>query len=217
MKRIQLSNRRLVAALVAVLILTVAIAFLTPLEQKLGSKLRLIYLHGAWVWTGILTFCLAGSVGLAALYFRRHTLHGWSRSIGWSGLCFWITYLPMSLAVMQINWNGFFFDEPRWRVPFTFAIIGLLLQVGLWLINLPWAASLANFGFAVALMFNLSRMESVLHPESPVFTSGSAVIKWIFILLLASTLLLSGLLSYAWMRFFPYKEIHPLEGGEITC
>ena len=214
MKRIQLSNRRLVAALVAVLILTVAIAFLTPLEQKLGSKLRLIYLHGAWVWTGILTFCLAGSVGLAALYPSASTaLHDWSRSIGWSGLCFWITYLPMSLAVMQINWNGFFFDEPRWRVPFTFAIIGLLLQVGLWLINLPWAASLANFGFAVALMFNLSRMESVLHPESPVITSGSAGIKGIFILLLASTLLFSGLLSYAWMRFFPLrKSIYMKEG-----
>lgn len=214
MNRIKFTNQSLVISIVAVFILTIAIAFLTPVEQTLGSNLRLIYLHGAWVWTGILTFNLAGLTGMVALILRQKQLHQWGRSIGWSGLCFWITYLPMSLAVMQINWNGFFFDEPRWKVPFTFAIIALLLQAGLWLINQLRITSIANFGFAVALMVNLSRMDSVLHPESPIFSSGSSGIKWIFLLLLSSTLLLSGLLTYAWIRFLPFREfIHEKEEG----
>ncbi len=214
MNRVQLTNQNFVVLILSLLLLTIAIAFLTPVEKSLGNNLRLIYLHGAWVWTGILTFSAAGVFGLAALLLHRKSLHNWSRSLAWSGLCFWVTYLPMSLAVMKINWNGFYFDEPRWRVPFTFAIIGLLLQTGLLLINIPWSNSLANLVFAAAMILNMTRMESVLHPESPVFTSESNGIKWIFILLLATTLLLSGLLSFAWTRFFPLKEsARKQEGG----
>ena len=204
-----ISKRSLGFTLVGLFCLTVAIAFLTPLERTLGVNLRLVYLHGAWVWAGIVTFSVAGIVGLAALLFRKIALHAWSRSLGWTGLCFWITSLPMSLAVMQINWNGFFFDEPRWKIPFTFAIISILLQAGLFLMNTPWITSLANLFFGSALLFNLVRMDSVLHPTSPVFTSGSAGIKLIFILLLASTLIIGAVLSALWMVTFRMTK-HPL-------
>ena len=167
-----ISKRSLGFTLVGLFCLTVAIAFLTPLERTLGVNLRLVYLHGAWVWAGIVTFSVAGIMGLAALLFRKTPLHAWSRSLGWTGLCFWITSLPMSLAVMQINWNGFFFDEPRWKIPFTFAVIGLLLQAGLFLMNTPWITSLANLFFGSALLFNLVRMDSVLHPDFPCFYIG---------------------------------------------
>jgi hypothetical protein len=201
-----ISRRSLVISLVSLFCLTIAIAFLTPLERTLGGNLRLVYLHGAWVWTGIITFSCAAIAGLAALIFRRFTLHRLSRSLGWTGLFFWITYLPMSLVVMQINWNGLFFDEPRWKIPFTFAVIGILLQAGLLLMNTPWITSLSNFLFASVLLFNLVNMDSILHPDSPVFSSGSAGIKLIFLLLLASTLTMSAVLSAIWVVSFPGKN-----------
>jgi hypothetical protein len=205
MKRLQISNRGLVISLVVLLCLTIVITFLTPLERTLGGNLRLIYLHGAWVWTGIVTFSAAGIFGLIALLLRNKNLHAWSRATGWTGLYFWVTYLPMSMAVMQINWNGLFFDEPRWKVPFTFAVIGILLQAGLLFINSPWITSLSNVLFASTLMFNLMRMDTVLHPDSPVFSSGSSGIKLIFIFLLNSTIIMSGVLSNLWIRYFPWK------------
>ena len=52
MKRLRISNRELVISLIGLFCMTIAITFLTPLEQTLGGNLRLIYLHGAWVWTG---------------------------------------------------------------------------------------------------------------------------------------------------------------------
>jgi hypothetical protein len=211
MKRLPISNRGLVICLIVLFGFTIAITFLTPLERTLGGNLRLIYLHGAWVWTGIVTFCASGIIGFLALLLRNQSLHSWSRATGWTGLCFWVTYLPMSMAVMQINWNGLFFDEPRWKVPFTFAVIGILLQAGLLLINTPRVTSLANIGFASALMFNLLKMESVLHPDSPVFSSGSSGIKWIFILLFTSTIIMSGVLSYLWIRCLPWKASVPAE------
>lgn len=214
MKRLRISNRGLVISLIVLFCVTIAITFLTPLEQTLRGNLRLVYLHGAWVWTGIITFCAAGIFGLIALLLRNQSLHAWSRAIGWTGLCFWVTYLPMSLAVMQINWNGLFFDEPRWKVPFTFAVIGILLQAGLLFINTPWITSLSNVFFASILMFNLMRMDSVLHPDSPVFSSGSSGIKLIFILLLTSTIIMSGVLSYLWIQYFPWKASVPAEKEE---
>jgi len=206
MKRLQISNRGLVFSLLGFFCLTIVITFITPLERTLGGNLRLVYLHGAWAWTGIVTFCIAGIIGLIALLLRDQNLHGWSRALGWTGLGFWVTYLPISLAVMQINWNGLFFDEPRWKVPFTFAVIGILLQAGLLFMNTPWITSLSNIIFGSLLMINLIKMDSVLHPNSPVFSSGSSGIKLIFILLLTSTLITSGMLTYLWIRFFPWKE-----------
>lgn len=50
-------------------------------------------------------------------------------------MIFWLTYLPMSLVGMQMNWGGFFFDEPRRRIPFSFAVVGILLQAGMLLID----------------------------------------------------------------------------------
>jgi hypothetical protein len=37
---------------------------LAPVEQTLGANVRLVYLHGAWVWVGIISFGLAALSGL---------------------------------------------------------------------------------------------------------------------------------------------------------
>ena len=103
------------------LISAIAIAIITvtgPEEKTLGANARIVYLHGAWVWTGIALFSAAGIAGVVALYTRKQAVFDWSTVFGWSGLVYWLTYLPMSLWLMQVSWNGFFFDEPRWRVPF---------------------------------------------------------------------------------------------------
>lgn len=86
MTRLPISRRSLVIILVGFFCLTIAIAFLTPLERTLGGNLRLVYLHGAWVWTGIVTFCFAAIAGLAALILHKTSLHRWSNL--WDGQAF---------------------------------------------------------------------------------------------------------------------------------
>ena len=104
-------------------------------ERTLGSNLGVVNLHGAWVWAGLITFSLAAVSGLAGLISGREKWHAWSRVLGWSGLVFWLTYLPMSVVVQQMNWDGIFWDEPRFRIPLAFGIVAVLLQGGLWLVN----------------------------------------------------------------------------------
>jgi hypothetical protein len=169
----------------AILICTLLI----PAEQTLGKGIRLIYFHGVWVWTGIILYCLAGVFGLFAVAFRRGNLHDLSRSISRTALFYWLTYLPMAMLVMKLNWNGFYFMEPRWAIPFSLTLTSLLVQIGTMLINQPVVTSLSNLGFTVILIYNLRRLQSVLHPESPVQQSGSASIQISFYVLLFFTFL----------------------------
>ena len=111
------------------LVLLAAIALLAaggPPEKSLGSSVRVVYLHGAWVWTALAAFFAAGLSGLAALLTHQDALHSWSRALGRTGLVFWISYLPISVWAMQTNWNGLFLAEPRWRLGLVFAAGGLV-------------------------------------------------------------------------------------------
>jgi hypothetical protein len=62
-----LSNFTSPAAMLVVLAVIFAAAVLGPNDRILGGNLRLILLHGAWVWTGMLLFAASALVGLAAL------------------------------------------------------------------------------------------------------------------------------------------------------
>ncbi|MCS6907723.1 MAG: hypothetical protein RML93_07570, partial [Anaerolineales bacterium] len=112
---------------VLLILLAVCSALLAPPEKTLGERARLIYFHAGWVWAALLSFGLSGLTGLIGFLSRRSNLLSWSIALQRSALVFWLVFLPMSLWVMQVSWNGLFLAEPRFRIPLHFAVIGLLL------------------------------------------------------------------------------------------
>jgi hypothetical protein len=183
-------------------ITVIAIVLLTllgPEEKSLGSNVRIVYLHGAWVLTAEIAFFAAALAGLLGLILRKDIFHAWSAALGRTGIVFWITYLPLSLFAMQSNWNGLFLAEPRFRLAMMFAITGILLQVGLWIFNTAWLTSLANIIYIVVLRVIFSAAENIMHPPpSPIFNSGNYVIIGFFVGLNLLTLLAAYFLT----RFF---------------
>jgi hypothetical protein len=174
------------------LVLIAGVTMLGPEERSLGAQVRVVYLHGAWVWTALAAFMAAGVAGLIGLLFRRESVLCWSRACGHTGLFFWITYLPLSLWAMQTSWNGLFLSEPRWRLALAFSISGLLLQAGLGLIADLRLTGIANLGYAVVLIVALLRTENVMHPASPVLNADAWLIRFYFFSLLSLTLLAAG-------------------------
>jgi len=160
------------------------------MERILGSTARIIYLHGAWVWTALVAFLAAGVVGLAGLITHREILKRWSRALGRAGLFFWITYLPLSLWAMQASWNGLFLAEPRWRLAIVFAVGGLLLQLGLTLVDDPTWAAAANIVYFIFLLMALQQTQDVMHPPSPILNSDAPRIQLYFMGLFLLTLFL---------------------------
>ena len=194
-------------------LLTAAAIFLVmalaPLEKTLGTSARIVYLHGAWVWSAMITILAAGAVGLVALLARREVLHAWSRALGRAGIVLWVTFLPMSLYVMQVSWNGIYLDEPRFRIPFNFAVVGTLLQVGLSFFKPVWT-SLANLLYGAALFLAMRSVETILHPDAPILNTDSGGIQIFFAVLV----ILINLLAWQIARLFYLWEAgrHEING-----
>lgn len=182
-----------------VVLIIAALSLVGPKEQTLGANVRIVYLHGAWVLTAELAFLAAGLAGLLGLITRRDSYHAWSAALGRTGIFFWLTYIPLSLWAMEANWNGLFLAEPRFRLAMTFALVGLLLQIGLWVINLPWLTSAANLVFIIVLRLVFATAQYVMHPPpSPIFNSGD----WRIIGFFVAMSLLAWLGAYFLTRWF---------------
>lgn len=168
-------------------ITVIVIALLTlfgPEEKSLGSNVRIVYLHGAWVLAAEVAFIAAAISGLLGLILRRDIFHDWSAALGRTGIVFWLTYIPLSLIAMKTNWNGILLTEPRFRFAIIFAVTGVLLQVGLWLFNIPWLTSSANILYIVALRVVFATAKNIMHPPpSPIFSSGLWNIITFFVVL----------------------------------
>jgi hypothetical protein len=192
----------------------ITVTALGPVEKSLGTNVRVVYLHGAWVWTAMICFLAAAGVGLVGLLLKRKSLHYWSRSLGRTGLVFWFTYLPLSLWAMQTNWNGLFLAEPRWRIAIIFAVGGFVLQIGIALLENPAWASALNLVYALILVYVTQTTEQVMHPDSPIFGSYAWRIQVYFVALLALTLLAAWQLARWWRGTkTPTKmQVTPIEG-----
>ena len=143
-----------------------------PEEKSLGSNVRVVYLHGAWVLTAEIAFmaaALAGALGLVANYVKALDKYktgalDWCEALGRTGIFFWVTYLPLSLWAMESNWNGLFLAEPRFRLALTFAVVGVLMQAGLWVISNKLLSAVANVAYIIVLRVIFATAENIMHP-----------------------------------------------------
>lgn len=174
-----------------------------PAEHSLGTHIRIVYLHGAWVWASLAAFQAAGILGGLGLLLRRDNLQTWSSAFGRTGITFWVSYLPLSLLAMQSNWNGLFLAEPRWKLALVFAVSGILLQAGLSLTNNHALTSALNLGYLVALMLALSQTPNVMHPASPILSSDALRIQLYFFGLVLLSLLAMWQMARWWNQSEP--------------
>ncbi|GAB4469878.1 MAG: hypothetical protein Kow0088_02290 [Anaerolineales bacterium] len=168
---------------VLLILLAMLISALSPPEKTLGSQARLIYFHGGWVWAALLCFAYSAVAGFYGFIRHKFNFLQWSIALQRSALIFWLIFIPMSLWVMQVSWNGLFLAEPRFRIPFNFAIIGLIFQIGTTIIANPRLSGMVNFLFVTALFIALRGAEYVLHPQMPILNSQAGVLRLIFIVL----------------------------------
>lgn len=177
------------------------LALFGPEEKSLGANVRIVYLHGAWVLSAELALVVAALAGAIGLITRQEVFHLWSAALGRTGIFFWITYLPLSLWAMESNWNGRFLSEPRFRLAVIFAVTGVLLQVGLWLINTGWITSVANIIFIFVLRVIFATADNVMHPPpSPIFKSGNYTIIGFFLALIALSIVASYFLTGVFLK-----------------
>lgn len=203
-------NRSPVIKIASIISIIILIALLGPAEATLGKSARLVYLHGALVWTSLIAFSASGLVGIIGIAFiclNRNAIifHQWSRALSRSGLIFWIAYLPLSLWAMEANWNGLFLSEPRWRLAIIFAVSGSLLQLGLSFLPAVWSSTF-NPAYILTLFLFVMQTETVMHPINPLQGENAWRIQLFFGVLTILTLFASWLFA-SWFKSQEDKAI----------
>jgi hypothetical protein len=160
------------------------LALMAPQDATLKEISPVVYVHGAMVWTAILTFTASGLFGLAALVWDKDVLHAWSRALGRTGLLFWIVYLPLSMWASQATWNGIPLGDPRFRTAFQVLALATAFQIAATL----WGptsrlGSLLNAILAVVLWVLMLTTQDIMHPQNPM-RSSAPTIQFFFALLL---------------------------------
>ncbi|MFZ5810261.1 MAG: hypothetical protein ACOY16_13335 [Chloroflexota bacterium] len=189
-----------------ILFISIGIAFTGPAEKSLGVNVRVVYFHGAWVWTALAAILLAGGTGFLGLVLGNPTFHRWSKALGHTGLFYWISYLPLSMWAMKTNWNGLFLAEPRFRVGVIFAISGILLQAGISLLGASRGSSFANLIYSAALVITLLNTSNVMHPQSPIAESESGRIQGFYYGFVLLILISAGWMSLWWRKLDAWKD-----------
>jgi hypothetical protein len=180
---------------------TAGLTAIGPREEFLGSAVRIVYLHGAWILTAQAALGLAAVAGLFGSLMQRERLQHWSVALGYTGLFFWVTSLPLSLWAMQANWNGLFLAEPRFRVAIILSVTGILLQVGLALLARPVFTSIGNVLFFIAMVIGLARAGYILHPPpSPIFNSGNLPLELFFGAVIFLNMCAAGCITWGWLQ-----------------
>jgi hypothetical protein len=155
------------------------LAWAAPNDVTLAGTSKVIYLHGALVWTSLLTLTAAGVVGLAALvamrFKRDNVMHAWTLALGRTGLIFWAAYIPVSLLASRMAWNAVFLAEPRYTTAFRVLAAGIIVQVIVWLVNRPIVSSGLHAVLAGVIWELLLTTPSILHPNNPILRSTPSI------------------------------------------
>jgi hypothetical protein len=178
MKRL-LSREGIGASLLVLAVAALALAWATPNDVTLKGTSKVVYIHGALVWTALLTLTAAGIVGLAALAAmlvqRDSVMHAWALALGRTGLLFWVAYIPVSMLASRMAWNAVFLAEPRYTTAFRVLAVGVIVQVIVLLFNRPAISSGLHAAQAAVLWAMLLTTPSVLHPDSPILRSVPSI------------------------------------------
>lgn len=183
---------------------------LAPAESRLGNVIKLVYVHGALVWAGLLTFTVAGGLGLVALavrYLGRSARRAavWYRgaqSASVAALVVWIVYVVSSILVTGLTWGQWIaWGEPRVQAT------ALILGAGLAFFAVARLVDHQDFSAMVAVVMGIlpwvmvHQANAIRHPVDPIGGSESSAMQLYFLLIELTVMLLAAtLIAWLWVR-----------------
>jgi hypothetical protein len=172
-----LSREGIGISLVVLAAAALLLAWAAPNDVTLAGTSKVVYIHGASVWTAMLALTIAGITGFVALVWvkRRAVLNVWTLALSRTGLLFWIATLLVSMIASRMAWNAVFLAEPRYTMMFRMLAVGIIVQVIILLVSRPVISSALHVVQAVILWALLLTTPSILHPDNPILRSVPSI------------------------------------------
>ena len=204
-------NRIIPLAALALIALLALWLWLAPSEARLGSVIKVVYVHGALVWVGLLTFSLAGLLGLVALLARRAVWYQGTEAAGLAALLVWIAYVISSMAVTGLAWGQLVaWNEPRVRVTGLILLASAAIYVVSRIVNQRDFTAVANLAMGIVPWVAVNRVEAIRHPVDAIGSSGSTAIQGYYLLIVLTVAALAcALVAWLWARI----ELRAASGG----
>jgi hypothetical protein len=207
----RLKNRIFPLAALALIALLAVWLWLAPSEARLGSVIKVVYVHGALVWVGLLTFSLAGVLGLIALLARRAVWYRGTEAAGLAALLVWIAYVVSSMAVTGLTWGQLVaWNEPRVRVTGLILLASAAIFAVSRLVNQRDLTAAANLVMGIVPWVVVHRAEAIRHPVDAIASSGSTAIQGYYLLIVLTVAALAcTLVAWLWAGI----ELRTASGG----
>lgn len=171
------SLRAIVLLWAALAVAAGLILWLSPDEQTLGTGMKWVYVHLAFIWTAMLGMLSAGILSLIQVFSDRAGWRQWGIATTWATLCVLAFSIITSIAVMQVNWGGISWEEPRTQALLRASAIWLIVTVaGPWITHRRVRGVLIAV-VAVAALVPMRYGPLAIHPQNALGASPSDAIR----------------------------------------
>ena len=219
----------LAAALLVLLLVWVVLA---PSESRLGDLVKLVFVHGALVWSGLLAFTVAGVLGLVSLAVghlprlvapaAQRRAAAWYRgteAAGLAALIIWVATVLSSMAVTGLTWGQLIaWNEPRVQATGLILLAALVLLVVARLVANHDFTAIVSVLMGIVPWILVQRAGVIRHPVDPIGGSESTAIQYFYLLILLTiTGLALTLIAWLWAGA-ESKAVSPpeRESGELA-
>ena len=190
-------STKIPTALAFTLFIGLLLVLISPEEKELGAIMKLIYLHGALITSGLSLFTAAGIVGIISLFKRRVNFR-LLFAIEKTALIFWIAATIIGDTTSVFAWGGIFPSEPRFAATIIIALVSAGVYFVSTAIDNPKIISFLGIGLALSVWALMGSAGKILHPDNP-FGASEPSIR-IFFFMITLVFLAASVLMVRWMK-----------------
>ncbi len=206
MKKI-LDHQYIAGSLLGLAAMSIILVLIVPPEQTLGHIIKVVFVHGALVQTGLFTFAAAGILGIAYLLTQRESAYNWCCATQKTGVVVWSVYILSSVVVTYLAWGiPVAWNEPRvrisaiiWAACLAFWLLGRLAQSQIF-------TAIFNLALAIAAWGLVKSVGILRHPFDPIGSSDSPVFKIMYAALGFIMLLMAVQITRWWYMRTQQKD-----------
>jgi len=162
----------------------------------LGPVLKLIYLHGALIITGLFLFTAVGLLSLTSL-FRNCSGFSLLFAIEKTAIIFWIAATVAGIITSILAWGGIFWGEPRLQATILISLISISIYFISSASENPKIISFLGIGLALSVWVLMIRAGKIMHPDNP-FSVSESSIRFSFVAI-TLVFLIASILTVRWI------------------
>ncbi|NJD76132.1 MAG: hypothetical protein FIB08_03405 [Candidatus Methanoperedens sp.] len=187
--------KKLPTGVILSLITGILLILIAPEDRELGQILKLIYLHGALVNTGLFLFSAVGLLSLASL-FRNSPGFFLLFAIEKTAIIFWVAATVTGNITSWLAWGGIFWGEPRLQAMITISLISISIYLISSASENPRTISFLGIGLALSVWILIVRAGRIMHPDNP-FSISEYSIR-LFFIVITLVFLVTSILAIRW-------------------